>query len=125
MSTKFTQPDDYGLWRFGIISPLLHRTDDAPPLFSQIEQLSQRTFYTPDGREKQIRPATLRTWLSRYHNQGIDGLRNKPRTDNRTTSVPGAIGDALVDMRKHRSVCLTMIHSIVWQPTLKVTEGYS
>jgi len=100
MSTKFTQPDDYGLWRFGIISPLLHRTDDALPLFSQIEQLSQRMFYTPDGREKQVRPDTIRTWLSRYHNQGIDGLRNKPHTDHGATSVPPEIQDALADMRK-------------------------
>jgi putative transposase len=100
MSTMFTQPDDYGLWRFGIISPLLHRTDDAPPLFLQVEQLSQRTFYTPDGREKQVRPDTIRTWLNRYRNQGIDGLRNKPRTDHGATSVPLAIQDALFDMHK-------------------------
>lgn len=100
MSTRFTQPDDYGLWRFGIISPLLHRTDDAPPLILQIEQLSQRTFYTPAGREKQVRPDTIRTWLSRYRNQGIDGLRNKPRTDHGATSVPPAMADALFDMRK-------------------------
>lgn len=100
MSTKFTQPDDYGLWRFGIISPLLHRTDDAPPLISQIEQLSQRTFYTPDGREKQIRPDTIRTWLNRYRSSGIDGLRNKPRTDHGATAVPPAIQNALTDMRK-------------------------
>jgi putative transposase len=100
MSTKFTQPDDYGLWRFGIISPLLHRSDDAPPLHAQIEQLSQRTFYTPDGLEKQIRPATIRTWLSRYSNHGIDGLRNKPRKDNGGTSVPQAMQEALADLRK-------------------------
>lgn len=99
MSTKFTQPDDYGLWRFGIISPLLHRTDDAPPLFSQIEQLSRQTFYTPHGRAKQIRPGTLRTWLTRYRSHGIDGLRNKPRKDYGGSSVPQTLGEAMADLR--------------------------
>jgi transposase InsO family protein len=100
MSNEFSQPDDRGLWRFGIISPLLHRTDDTPPLHVLIEQLSQRTFYTPDNREKQICPVTLGTWLSRYRNHGIDGLRNKPRKDTGATSVPPAMQEALVELRK-------------------------
>jgi putative transposase len=100
MSTRFLQPDDYGLWRFGIISPLLHRTGDAPPLYTQIEQLSQQTFYTPDGLEKQIRCATISTWLTRYRNQGIDGLRNKPRKDHGATSVSLTMQEALADLRK-------------------------
>jgi putative transposase len=100
MPTRFSQPDDYGLWRFGIISPLLHRSDDAPPLYAQIEQLSQRTFYTPDGLEKQISPATISTWLTRYRSQGIDGLRNKLRKDNGGTSVPPTMQEALADLRE-------------------------
>jgi putative transposase len=100
MATKFSQPDDYGLWRFGIISPLLHRADDAPPLYSHIRQLSQQMFYTPDGRDKQIRPDTIRTWYSRYRSHGIDGLRNKQRKDNGATSVPPAIQNTLTDLRK-------------------------
>jgi transposase InsO family protein len=112
MPKEFVQPDDYGLWRFGIISPLLHRTDDAPPLSSQILQLSQRTFYTPDGREKQIRPGTIRTWLCRYRSHGIDGLRNKPRTDHGATSVPIVIQEALAGMRKTHP-CLTVKRMLV------------
>jgi transposase InsO family protein len=100
MSTTFTQPDDYGLWRFGIISPLLHRADNAPPLHTQIEHLSQQTFYTPDGREKQICCATIRTWLTRYHSHGIDGLRNKLRKDSGATSVSLTMQEALTDLRK-------------------------
>lgn len=101
MTTTLTQPDDYGLWRFGIISPLLHRTDDASPLSSQIEQLSQKTFYTPDGREKQIRPDTIRTWLYRYRCHGIDGLRNKPRKDHGATTITPALQNALTELRKN------------------------
>jgi transposase InsO family protein len=100
MSTRFSQPDDHGLWRFGIISPLLHRSDDAPSLHAHIEQLSQRIFYTPDGREKKLCPATIRTWLLRYRSRGIDGLRTTPRKDNGATSVPLSIQDALIGLRK-------------------------
>lgn len=100
MSNEFPQPDDYGLWRFGIISPLLHRGDGAPPLHEQIAQLSSGVFYTPDGKEKRICPATISTWLSRYRTSGIDGLRNKPRKDGGTTTVPPAIQEALTDLRK-------------------------
>lgn len=112
MSKEFSQPGDYGLWRFGIISPLLHQTDDGPPLHAQIEQLSQRVFYTPDGRQKQIRPATIRTWLCRYRNHGIDGLRNKPRKDHGTTSVAESLGKAMTDLRK-KHPCLTVKRMLV------------
>jgi putative transposase len=65
MSIPLKQPEDYGLWRFGIISPLLHRTEDAPIMRIQIEDLAQRMFYTPDGRETCLCPNTIRDWLSR------------------------------------------------------------
>ena len=100
MQKVFSQPDDRGLWRFGIIGPLLHRSDDSPPLHSQIEKLSQQLFFAPDGRELRLSGATLRTWLARYQTCGIDGLRNKPRNDHGATSVTTAIADALFDLRK-------------------------
>jgi transposase InsO family protein len=100
MSEKFTQPDDHGLWRFGIISPLLHRTEDEPSMGAQIKELAQRIFYTPAGREKRLCPGTIRDWLCRYRTCGIDGLRNKPRKDLGSTSVPPELGQALADLRK-------------------------
>jgi putative transposase len=100
MSKEFSQPDDYGLWRFGIISPLLHRTGSVVPLQVHIEALAQQIFYTPDGREKRLSCATLRTWLCRYRRNGIDGLRNKPRKDHGGTSVPLPVQEALHDLRK-------------------------
>jgi transposase InsO family protein len=99
MQKEFPQPDDHGLWRFGIISPLLHRADGAPPLSSEIELLSQRVFYTPDGREKYFCSTTLRTWLDRYRTSGIDGLRNKPRKNRGTSTVSPVLAQAFCDMR--------------------------
>ncbi len=100
MPTEFSQPDDYGLWRFGIIGTLLHPTDDSPPLRVQLEQLAQKTFYTPQGVEKHLSSDTLRTWLCRYRNSGIDGLRNRPRKDRGTSSVPDALAQSLGQLRK-------------------------
>lgn len=102
MSKEFSQPDDKGLWRFGIISPLLHRTEDAPPMSVQINDLSQRVFYTPDGTEKRFCPGTIRDWLCRYHTCGIDGLRNKQRKNRGSTLVPPALQQALFDLRKNQ-----------------------
>lgn len=99
MPAEFKQPDDYGLWRFGIINPLLHRTGDAPPLRAQIKELAQKVFYTLDGREKRLCPDTIRDWLCRYRTCGIDGLRNKPRKNRGASSVPPALGQAFADLR--------------------------
>lgn len=100
MPQEVAQPEDLGLWRFGIISPLLHRSEDAPSLRAQIEALAQQTFYTPDGREKRFCVDTFRTWFGRYRTCGIDGLRNKPRKDQGGSSVPPALGEALAGLRK-------------------------
>jgi transposase InsO family protein len=99
MAKEFSQPDDRGLWRFGIISPLLHCAEDEPPASAQINDLSQRTFYTPDGIEKRICPGTIRDWLGRYRTAGIDGLRNKQRKNRGVTLVPAVLQQALVDLR--------------------------
>jgi transposase InsO family protein len=100
MPTVFEQPDDRGLWRFGIISPLLHRTEDAPTIVQQTRELAQRVFYTPQGEEKRFCPDTIRDWLCRYRTCGIDGLRNKVRKDQGSTHVAPALQQALIDLRK-------------------------
>jgi transposase InsO family protein len=100
MSNEYSQPDDLGLWRFGIISPLLHRAEGAPALRQEIGELTRRVFYTPEGRERQLCAGTIRDWLSRYRACGIDGLRPKRRKDQGTTRVPAALAQALIDLRK-------------------------
>lgn len=102
MVEEFRQPDDLGLWRFGIISPLLHRTEDDPPLVAQITELSKRVFYTPDSTQKSLCADTIRDWLHRYKTCGIDGLRNKPRKDQGGTSVPSALQEVLIGLRKEQ-----------------------
>lgn len=99
MQKELALPDDLGLWRYGIISPLLHRTQEEPTMSAQIVQLSQRVFYTPRGCEKRLSPATIRAWLDRYRVCGIDGLRNKHHCNKGSTSLPLSLQQAFIDLR--------------------------
>ena len=99
MTTELKQPDDRGLWRFGIISPLLHRTQDGPPQRALLRQLAENVFYAPDGTQKRLCADTLREWLRRYRTQGIDGLRNKTRKDRGSTCVPEPLRKNLAELR--------------------------
>jgi transposase InsO family protein len=100
MSEQFSQPDDRGLWRFGIISPLLHRAPGDPNMEKRIEELARRVYFSPDGTQKYLCPASLRCWLDRYRRGGIDALRNKRRKDYGSTMVPLSLQQALADLRK-------------------------
>ena len=100
MQNTYSQPDDLGLWRFGIISPLLHHIEDGPPLHAQIMELAERTFYTPDGSQKNVSTDTIRNWLDRYKAGGIDALRNKSRKDRNQTSVPLELQKQLSALRQ-------------------------
>ena len=64
MAEEFLRPDDLHLWRFSIISPLLHCVNDGAVLKEQIKTLSLQVYFTPDGREKQLCATTIRHWLS-------------------------------------------------------------
>jgi transposase InsO family protein len=94
------QPHDEALWRFGIISPLLHRAQDGPSLRARIEALARKPYIAPDGRHKQLHADTIRHWLYRYNALGIQGLGNKPRKDRGATSLPRQLQDALRELRK-------------------------
>ena len=99
--TDFSRlPDDLALWRFGIIAPLLHRHDGSGPLYRELCALAQRSYYTPDGREKMLSADTLRLWLWRYKNLGLPGLRNKLRKDRGGTKLPESLRTELALLRK-------------------------
>jgi putative transposase len=99
-SNSSSNPDDLALWRFGIIAPLLHRHDDSPPLYQELCALSQWPYYTPEGLEKRFCADSLRLWLCRYKQLGLEGLRNKPRKDRGTTMLPEALRNELTLLRK-------------------------
>ena len=100
MSEALKGHDDSALWRFGIISPLLHRHEYSPLLKQEYEALAQRPWFTPGGEKKYYSSDTFRHWVYLYKSLGIDGLRNKPRKDNGSTSVPEELQKTLYQLRK-------------------------
>ncbi len=88
------------LWRFGIISPMLHRGEDDTGLGAMLAALSSKTFIRPDGATTRLSPETLRKWLYRYRRGGLAALNNQARTDKGRQQVPKSLADALGEMRK-------------------------
>lgn len=99
MNRRFDSPYDIALWLFSIIAPLLHRSNCALSRRAELIALSQKTFLSPEGIEKQLSPDTLRNWLYRYKAHGIDGLLDKVRKDSGRTTVPPALAEALASLR--------------------------
>ena len=122
MAAQFSQPQDHALWRFGIISPLLHRSPDSPPLGVQIQDLARQVFFTPTGNQKRFCPDTIRDWLWRYRATGIDGLRPKPRRDSGSTSVPEPLQAALGLLRNSQP-CWTVKRLLLTQRQQGLWDG--
>jgi putative transposase len=87
------------LWRFGIISPLLHRRDDDPPLAQMIDALAAKSFLRPDGSPASRSAETLRKWLYRYRHGGIDALHDQSRADTGDQQVPPDLAKAIAELR--------------------------
>lgn len=100
MSNEAPLPEDYSLWRYGIISPLLHRGDNDPPLNVIIRDISLKSFISPRGERRTISPGAIRDWYYRYLSEGIEALANKPRRDSGDTSLSPQLQTALKNLRK-------------------------
>jgi len=88
------------LWRYGIISPLLHRRDDDPTMADMLRSLAKKTFIRPDGVPIALSAETLRKWLYRYRSDGIKALEDQLRSDKGHQQIPQSVADALSKLRK-------------------------
>ncbi len=98
-----TTPDktETALWRYGIISRLLHRNVEDETLEEVLQQLAVRSYRRPNGAWTTFSPETLRKWLYRYRHGGLTGLGDTPRTDSGThRAVPEKIADRLEELRR-------------------------
>ena len=88
------------LWRYGIISPLLHRSDDDPAMGDMLCSLAKKSFIRHHGVPIALSAETLRKWLYRYKRGGINALSDQPRSDKGHQQIPQSIADALARLRK-------------------------
>ena len=71
-----TTPDktELAVWRYGIISRLLHRNEGEGTLEEELRELAYQPFRRPDGGSATFSPETLRKWLYRYRHGGLPAL---------------------------------------------------
>jgi len=125
---------DMGLWRYGIISPLLHRTANHLSLREMLENQMHEFFARPDGVSVSLSPETIRKWLYRYNHGGLEALADKPRSNKGRHDVPASIQDAMTELRgEHPRWTLallmeSMVESGVWdgkRPSRSVLYRYA
>ncbi len=114
---------EMALWRYGIISPLLHRTANDLLLCEMLDVLGKNKYILPDGKPKTISSESMRKWLYRYNHGGISALTDKVRCDKGCHSVSQTIIDGMVDLRKAHPrwslalVLETLIEKQIWNGT--------
>jgi transposase InsO family protein len=93
--------DDLALavWRYGIISPLLHRHPDQPGKGQVLADMGQQSYVRENGQRVALSPETIRKWLTRYRQGGLPALADKPRKDRGKHRIDQKIIDAMVALR--------------------------
>ncbi len=92
---------ELAVWRYGIISTLLHRNVEEQTLEEALIRLSSQQYRRLDGRFVSFSPETLRKWFYRYRNGGLPALNDAPRKDTGGhRSVPGSMENRLFELRK-------------------------
>ena len=92
---------ELALWRYGIISPLLHRDANDAQLCEMLTVVSQNRYIHPhDERWVTISAEAIRKWLYRFNHGGLNALCDKQRSDKGMRDVPAPIADAMFDLRR-------------------------
>jgi len=115
---------DLALWRYGIISPLLHRDANDLQLCEMLTVVSESRYIHPDdGRFVILSAEAIRKWLYRFNHGGLDALCDKQRSDKGSRDVPACLADAMFELRlAHPRWTLALlldelIHRKLWDET--------
>ena len=65
-----TVKTDLAVWRYGIISGLLHRNEAEESLEKELNRLAVQPFRKQDGTLVSFYTETIRKWLYRYRHGG-------------------------------------------------------
>lgn len=99
ISTIPESPPEIALWRYGLISPLLHRDPGGRSLQEVLDDLATAEYRDPVGGVKRLSPETLRKWLTRYRIGGLAALADQERSDKGKSLVPEAVLDRVRALR--------------------------
>ena len=90
------------LWRYGLISELLHGCSQGLTLAERLKRAAERTWNHPTQGLIRIAGDTLRHWIYRYKKGGVGALEDRPRKDKGKSQVPKAIAQRFADLRKEK-----------------------
>lgn len=97
---KPEQDMSLAVWRYGVISPLLHLHPDQKLKGQILQDMARRTYVRENGQRVRLSPETLRKWLTRYRQGGLPALADKPRKDKGKHAIPRKIIDTMHALRQ-------------------------
>jgi transposase len=102
---------ELALWRFSVIAPLLHRAPNVS-LTALARELAAEAKHSPDGAPVFLSTETLLRWLSRYRQEGLDALKNQPRSDRGYSRAlpPETVPKVLELAQEHPDWTLAAVH---------------
>ena len=97
------QPEDenmtLAIWRYGIISPLLHQHPAQESKGALLQAMGRQRYVRSSGEPITLSPETIRKWLARYRQGGLPALADKVRRDKGKHAIPQTIIDAMTGLR--------------------------
>lgn len=100
MNNPPEEKQDIALWRYGIISPLLHRGVNDRLMHEALQDLAEKNYRHPSGTIVTFSPETIRKWLYRYIQTGLQGLSDKERADKGRHHIPEELAKELFVLRQ-------------------------
>lgn len=91
---------EMAIWRYGIISPLLHQHSDQEGKGQLLETMGRQTYVRKNGERITISPETIRKWLTRYRQGGFPALADRKRCDKGKHTIPKTVIEAMTSLRK-------------------------
>jgi putative transposase len=82
---KSSKSEEIALFRFSIISPVIHNSQDNQA--SYFKDMADNQYTLPDGSSRKFYWRTFKSWLRLYREKGFDGLKPKNRTDTGVSRV--------------------------------------
>jgi putative transposase len=92
--------EQIALFRYGLISDLVHRREGEGGLYPLLREKAERTYEIPGSRRSRVAAETIRDWLAAYRRGGFDALRLQPRRDQGSVrAIPQEIADLLCHLK--------------------------
>jgi putative transposase len=80
---KDDREQERALFRYGLIAPVLHRDLERGEQAAILREQAEQEWEVPGGGRRRFSERTLRRYLKKRRDQGLDGLRRKRRSDAR------------------------------------------